>query len=340
MNKEIICPACKHVMHDSASIESYNGYMLYRCLNSKCCLEFWWPLKMPGREFYENKNNFSYFVYHNALGDIGYHQQFFFENYCRHRQIKGLKVMDIGCGDGVFLKECKKIGFKPYGIDFDSNSVKVAKDAMKIENVFCLPLNELLDNQKNFKEDFDLVTFFEVLEHQDDPIKFIGCVKKLLKKGGCVAGTVPDGEMTDFVARDRELDMPPHHFIKWDKRSLFNFLRSTGFDQILVKNVYERRSIVYYIVFIEKKIFGDFFRRLKREILFRKKSFAEEKIAQLDIEKLERLNIIDKRRISMVKILKYIRNIFLYPLLAIPYYVFLPKKQVRENIYFQAMYTR
>jgi 2-polyprenyl-3-methyl-5-hydroxy-6-metoxy-1,4-benzoquinol methylase len=39
-----------------------------------------------------------------------------------------------------------------------------------------------------------VITFFEVLEHQDKPREFLEMVKGLLKEGGYIAGSVPNRE--------------------------------------------------------------------------------------------------------------------------------------------------
>jgi 2-polyprenyl-3-methyl-5-hydroxy-6-metoxy-1,4-benzoquinol methylase len=44
--------------------------------------------------------------------------------------------------------------------------------------------------EKNLK--FDVITFFEVLEHQDKPREFLEMVKGFLKGGGYIAGSVPN----------------------------------------------------------------------------------------------------------------------------------------------------
>jgi 2-polyprenyl-3-methyl-5-hydroxy-6-metoxy-1,4-benzoquinol methylase len=44
--------------------------------------------------------------------------------------------------------------------------------------------------EKNLK--FDVITFFEVLEHQDKLREFLEMVKGLLREGGYIAGSVPN----------------------------------------------------------------------------------------------------------------------------------------------------
>ena len=61
---------------------------------------------------------------------------------------KDITVGDIGCSIGTFAIEFAKLGYKSYGIDFDSKALKIAEELCEEENV----------NVKFFYEPFDLIT--------------------------------------------------------------------------------------------------------------------------------------------------------------------------------------
>ena len=48
------------------------------------------------------------------------------------KYIKKGKVLDVGCGGGIFLSKLNK-NFKKYGIDLDKSSIKFAKKNFKYE---------------------------------------------------------------------------------------------------------------------------------------------------------------------------------------------------------------
>lgn len=54
-----------------------------------------------------------------------------------------------------------------------------------------MSLEEFSEFAKKEGLKFDVITFFEVLEHQDRPREFLERVKELLKPGGWLAGSVP-----------------------------------------------------------------------------------------------------------------------------------------------------
>ena len=98
---------------------------------------------------------------------------------------KNLKILEVGCGGGLFTNMIKKYypSCEVYGIDLDENHIKFARNECKKQN---LKVNYQVADIKNlpFKdENFDLVFSHTVVEHLpfDD---FIKEQKRVLKTGG------------------------------------------------------------------------------------------------------------------------------------------------------------
>ena len=83
------------------------------------------------------------------------------------KYIKKGKVLDVGCGGGIFLSKLNK-NFKKYGIDLDKSSIKFAKKNFKYEF-----RAESLENDSFKKNSFDLIIFRGVIEHLYNPKKFL-----------------------------------------------------------------------------------------------------------------------------------------------------------------------
>jgi len=131
------CPICETLVKDSSYAETYispfnnQEYKKYECPN--CELHWWEPLKIIP-EFYESEVFESYISFHEGIRSrIGYHHQQFFIHFPKN--VKG-RLLDVGCGDGVFLREAQKHGFEVWGIDFDSKSINTAKKFLVMEK-FC-----------------------------------------------------------------------------------------------------------------------------------------------------------------------------------------------------------
>ena len=94
------------------------------------------------------------------------------------KYIKKGKVLDVGCGGGIFLSKLNK-NFKKYGIDLDKSSIKFAKKNFKYEF-----RAESLENDSFKKNSFDLIIFRGVIEHLYNPKKILNRARELLKTKG------------------------------------------------------------------------------------------------------------------------------------------------------------
>ncbi|AAC06759.1 class I SAM-dependent methyltransferase [Aquifex aeolicus] len=137
------CPICETQKNVNQYIDTYispfnnQEYKLYECSN--CKLQWWEPLKIIP-EFYENEVFDSYISFHEGIRSrIGKNHEAFFKYVPKN--VKG-KLLDIGCGDGVFLREAQKYGFEVWGIDFDKKSVETAKKNLGVKTIYAMSLEE------------------------------------------------------------------------------------------------------------------------------------------------------------------------------------------------------
>ena len=98
-------------------------------------------------------------------------------------QLKGLKILDIGCGGGLLSEPFARLGANVTGIDASYKNIKVAKihakkSKLKINYICCTPEN--LNSDKRF----DVVLNMEVVEHVEDINFFMKQSAKFLKKNG------------------------------------------------------------------------------------------------------------------------------------------------------------
>jgi SAM-dependent methyltransferase len=279
-------------------------------------------------EFYENEV-FEYYVeFHEGVGTrLGEYHKAFFKYFPSN--VRG-KLLDVGCGDGRFLRYVKEQGFEVWGIDFDKKSVENARRNLGIDTVFAMSLEEFYEHAKEKNLKFDVITFFEVLEHQDKPREFLEMVKGLLKEGGYIAGSVPDRErlLVEEFWKHFHGDHPPHHFLRFSKSSLEKALNSAGFKN---DEVYKLDfSFIELFPYIEKKLFGNldkFKIKLKGMVLGderKARAYAVEELAEVSPS---------KGKAYILMMLKLIRNAILLPF-ALGY-----AGKLKENgtqLYFQA----
>jgi SAM-dependent methyltransferase len=126
------------------------------------------------------------------------------------------KVLEIGSGFGDFLKLLKAKGFKAEGIELNPEAITVCeKEGLKIHSV-------LIDEfAKQYTSKFDVVCYFQVLEHITNVHDFLKDSLMTLKPGGKLIVGVPNNNPYLFVNdKYHTLNLPPHHAGLWNKKSL------------------------------------------------------------------------------------------------------------------------
>lgn len=125
-------------------------------------------------------------------------------------QDKG-KILDVGCGNGAYLKTLKEKGWETWGIDISSSATECARKFCP--NIFTGELHEA-----NFPDRyFDVVTMKWMLEHTHNPSNIIKEAYRILKNNGTLLIGVPNIESIEakiFKKYWYHLDVPRHlyHF--------------------------------------------------------------------------------------------------------------------------------
>lgn len=145
------------------------------------------------------------------------------------------KLLDIACGDGVGLRQFKKMNFKNVvGVEFNAVKAKLAK---KIGYKVCKC--DMHDLRKLNGTTFDVIYSSHTLEHAYDIRKVLKEFGRFLKSDGLLVVVLPYPDMHDF---NREIHVAKY-MIGLDKdddgKSVVRFFKKNGF---LVK----RKTYDYY----------------------------------------------------------------------------------------------
>ncbi len=101
----------------------------------------------------------------------------------RFNNIKGLEILDVGCGGGLLCEPMARLGAKVTGIDADATAIAVAKSHAAGQNLKVDYRNIVLEK---VKEKFDVILALEIIEHVEDTDFFIQSLAKNLKSNGVV----------------------------------------------------------------------------------------------------------------------------------------------------------
>ena len=97
--------------------------------------------------------------------------------------LKGLNILDIGCGGGLISEPMARLGGRVTGIDASEKNIKVAKIHAKKNELKINYLNKSPEELVN-KDKFDIILNLEIVEHVDNVGLYIESCYNLLKKDG------------------------------------------------------------------------------------------------------------------------------------------------------------
>lgn len=143
---------------------------------------------------------------------------------------KAFTLLEIGSGDGAFIKRVtptmtkkknvKCLEYSGYGVQAIR---KYGVDAYSQDiREFCL---------SSFRERFDVICMFQVLEHMDDLDTLFSCLNYLMSKDGHLFITVPNNKQREFFdLHGVKEDIPPIHIARWGKQSFDIMAKRHGYD--------------------------------------------------------------------------------------------------------------
>lgn len=139
-------------------------------------------------------------------------------------------ILEIGFGDGSFLRELIKAGYAPLGVEVSEICVERAKE--DIPNVFLVNA-ETVQGWVG-----EVICCFEVIEHLEDPGGFI---KQLPGQRLYLSTPNPNRWLPrlskHLLGRSiyETWDFPPNHLHRFQQADLIGLLRAGGYTEIKVK---------------------------------------------------------------------------------------------------------
>ncbi len=157
----------------------------------------------------------------------------------QYADIKGKKVLDVGCGGGILAESMAQCGAEVTGIDMGEAPLEVAKLHM-LESGVQLEYRQITAEAlaEEMPGQFDVVTCMEMLEHVPDPGSVIAACATLVKPGGQLFFSTinrnPKAYLFAIVGAEYLLRMLPkgtHDFAKFIRPSeLEGWTRHAGLE--------------------------------------------------------------------------------------------------------------
>lgn len=159
-------------------------------------------------------------------------------------------LLEIGCGEGLFLYQARNSGYKVSGIEPNEKSSMYARDNLGI-NVITSTLAE----SGIHHDSIDIVVMLHVIEHLLDPRKEISEIGNILKNDGLLVLELPNINSLPYkFLRKKWRQFIPSHYWFFSKRTISSLLEKQGFEIIQIKSIGKRVSFRFFLNRLERSM--------------------------------------------------------------------------------------
>ncbi|MBN1341117.1 MAG: class I SAM-dependent methyltransferase [Phycisphaerae bacterium] len=137
------------------------------------------------------------------------------------------RLLEIGCGNGMFLLAARRAGWEAEGLEA---SPKAAELARKISE--CPVLVATACGLPGEGPTYEVVSGFEVLEHVYDPLADLRAVIKRLVPGGMLTLSVPNDRSPRVRKPPDPEGRPPYHINFYQPQTLATVLADLGLELV------------------------------------------------------------------------------------------------------------
>ena len=144
----------------------------------------------------------------------------------------GRRLLDFGCGNGLFLDLAHERGFACFGVDLAADAVEAARRKPSGANVHLGSPTEVPEIAAG---GFDVITMWSVLAHLPRPLEDVTMLRSLLGPDGVLLLlTVNAGSLKLKRQREAWGGFTPNHLVMFSPDPLRRLLRSAGFGAVVM----------------------------------------------------------------------------------------------------------
>ena len=136
------------------------------------------------------------------------------------------RILDVGCGIGVYTRFLKKEGFEVYGVDYSASAVEISKQIKA--SATALP----------FKDNcFDVVIAIHLIEHltQKETRSFLQEVNRVLDISGKVFLLTPNMWNMRQLLTNKDVFIDPTHINMFNPKRLKRLLKNGNFTEVRIQ---------------------------------------------------------------------------------------------------------
>ena len=193
------------------------SYQMHRCDN--CLLEYADPMLAGTQSFYQWVTRCP-----GYYPDCRWEYQVVCEQLVRSN---GGRILDVGCGDGLFLELARRCGnVTAVGLDSSDKAVQTCEE--KGLRAYSTTVERFVAESPAGEPSFDYAVSFHCLEHVENPLKFVSLMLAVVRPGGKVYLSTPYSPMSFEYSWFDALNHPPHHLTRWNVSAFTQLAKQLG----------------------------------------------------------------------------------------------------------------
>ena len=163
----------------------------------------------------------------------------------------GQRLLDVGCGNGEYLKNMRRAGWTVTGVEPNEESVRMGRSRFGLEIH-----HGVLEDVSLPDRTFDVITMQHAVEHLPDPVRTLRTAYRLLRPGGRLVVVTPNinSLARRIFARHWFSWDPPRHLFLFSNRTLRRALTEAGFN---VRQAWTPTRTARWVVHVSRQIGRD-----------------------------------------------------------------------------------
>ncbi|MBV8809181.1 MAG: methyltransferase domain-containing protein, partial [Acidobacteriaceae bacterium] len=149
----------------------------------------------------------------------------------RYRGRHGGHLVEIGCGNGDFLRAAADVDYDVTGVEYSAHACERTRARLAGRGtVIQGEIGDILQQEAAF----DVCVLNDVLEHVREPRALLSDVHTLLKPGGILFIATPNlDSWSAKMMKNRWMEFKPEHLHYFDQNTLHSLLFQTGYRQVV-----------------------------------------------------------------------------------------------------------
>ena len=155
--------------------------------------------------------------------------------------LKGLNILDIGCGGGLISEPMCRLGANVTGIDASEKNIKVAK-LHSAKSKLKINYQRKSPEQLDASEKFDIILNLEIVEHVDNVKLYLESCNSLLKNNGLMFTATLNRTIVSYIkaiiGAEYILRWLPIGTHDWNK-----FIKPEELELLLAENSFSTKEV-------------------------------------------------------------------------------------------------